>query len=95
MVSVIFCVAVNVFNMGPPEDIHWRPCLTWAYKCKKLSTRFVPVSGPLGTIFLTSSDSWFHKEDDGVGHFLLAVTVFNMGPPEDIHWRLCLTWAYM
>jgi hypothetical protein len=28
-------------------------------------------------------------------HFLPAVTVFNMGLPEHIHRRLCLTWAYI
>jgi hypothetical protein len=33
-----FLPAGNVFNMGPPEDIHRR--LTWAYVCKKLSSRF-------------------------------------------------------
>jgi hypothetical protein len=38
--------------------------------------------------FFTLSDSWFPEEDDGVGHFLPAVNVFNMGPPEDIHRRL-------
>jgi hypothetical protein len=31
------------------------------------------------------------EEDDGVGHFLPAVNVFNMGPPEDKRWCLMLT----
>jgi hypothetical protein len=42
----------------------------------------LPVSGALGTNVFTSSDSWFAEEDDGVGHFLRAVNVFNTGPPE-------------
>jgi hypothetical protein len=55
-----------------------------------LGVKFTPVSGRLGMNFFTLSDSWFPEEDDGVGHFLPAVKVFNMRLPEDIHQRLCL-----
>jgi hypothetical protein len=72
-----------MFNMG------------LAYICKKFDVILHQFPDDLERTFFYIIGQLVPEKDDGVGHFLPAVNVFNMGLPEDIQRRLCLTWAYI
>jgi hypothetical protein len=84
-----FLPAVNVFNMGPPEDIHWRLCLTWAYICKNFDVILYQFPDHLERTFLHNRTAGSPEEDDGVGCFCQLVKIFNMGPPKACGGHFC------